>query len=193
MNRIKEIRKLKSVSVTTLAEKLQMSQSNLTKIENGKIELKPVVAQRIAEILGVGVTALYGEKGIIAEPNSTSCRMINPQAWNLPLYSSVTIAENMLPPCHKNIELYIQEDDTMSPMLPKGAVALIDTTAKEITLNGVYLIECRQQLMLRRIQKTAENTYICLTENKSYSSETLSGTDIMIRGKCVGSIITEIY
>ena len=193
MNKIKEIRKLKSVSVTTLAEKLQMSQSNLTKIENGKIELKPAIAQKIADILGVGVNALFEQNACIIGQNSISCRLINPETWNLPPYSSISIAEHMLPHNSKNIELYIQEDDTMMPLLPNGGLALINTEIVKFTKNGLYLLEYHHQLMLRRLQKKDEDKYICLTENKSYSSEILSKNEIEIKGECIGSIISQLY
>lgn len=193
MNKIKEIRRLRSVSVTTLAEKLQMSQSNLTKIENGKIELKPTIAQKIADILGVGVTALYEENTCILGQKTVSCQLINPKVWNLQAYSTVSIPENMLPPQNRDVQIYVQEDDTMQPLIPKLAIALINYHIKEFTQNGLYLLEQHHQLMLRRLQKTDEEKYLCLTENKSYAPKTLSKNEIEIVGECIGSIITRLY
>ena len=50
-NNIKQIRKSLGISVTELAQRLNMSQGNLTKIENGQVDLRLDTAQAIAEVL----------------------------------------------------------------------------------------------------------------------------------------------
>lgn len=193
MNRIKQIRKIKGINVTTLAEKLQMSQSNLTKIENGKIELKPIIAQKIADILGVGIAALYDNEMPLSDENTTSYPVINPEIWKLPPYSSAILSKNILQLQNQIVQFYILEDDSMSPLIPKSAIALINTAINKILHNGIYLLEYKNQMMLRRLQKIEDNTYICLTENKSYAPQELSQDDIFIKGECIGSIISQIY
>ena len=71
MNNIKNIRKSQNMSVTELAKALNMSQSNLTKIENNQLELKHDTAQKIADILNVSISALH------SSPNTAGAIIIN--------------------------------------------------------------------------------------------------------------------
>lgn len=84
LNNIKQIRKSLGITVAELAQKLNMSQGNLTKIENGQVDMKAETAAAIAAILQCPLDKL------IAEEKTTfrrcHCRLICPQTaaqWRL--------------------------------------------------------------------------------------------------------------
>lgn len=181
MNNIKAIRKEQGISVTELALKLNMSQSNLTKIENNQIELKTDMAVKIANILGVSVQAIENEPR--HHNGMVSIRLINPEILNLPPLSSVEIPAQMQN-IHKDAAiLYVMNDDTMSPKIPLNALVLINQNQKT-TGNGVYLVKINNNLYLRRLQNTfsTKETYL-LCDNPSYEPQQIDTSLVEIIGK----------
>lgn len=66
-DRIKKLRKLKGISQLRLAEKLNIDQSYLSKIENNKQDPSLSAAKKIADALEVEEYELFGEKVHIPE------------------------------------------------------------------------------------------------------------------------------
>ena len=62
LNNIKQIRKSLGITVAELAQKLNMSQGNLTKIENGQVDMKAETAAAIAAILQCPLDKLIAEE-----------------------------------------------------------------------------------------------------------------------------------
>ena len=177
MNNIKNIRKSQNMSVTELAKALNMSQSNLTKIENNQLELKHDTAQKIADILNVSISALH------SSPNTTGAIIINPEIFNLPPLSAI----NFLPPNIYNtstIKAYIAIDDTMSPTINKHSIVLIDSNKKELK-NGIFLIKTNNTLQINRIQTTLQASVLLHFDNKSYSSTQIDCDKFSIIGEIV--------
>lgn len=114
-NNIKQIRKSLGVSVTELAQRLNMSQGNLTKIENGQVDLRLDTAQAIAEVLQCPLERIMEQ-----EREESSPLVMN---LNLPQGSRTQKVVN----------------DNMSPTLKKGDIAVIvpQSSKKE---DGVYLL-----------------------------------------------------
>ena len=83
-----------------------------------------------------------------------------------------------------HLKAYILPDDTMSPLLPKNSIALLDMSNISLS-NGIYLIETNNTIQLRRLQTTSNNTLLILTENKSYHQYTAQIEDIKILAKAI--------
>ncbi len=178
MNNIKNIRKSQNMSVTELAKALNMSQSNLTKIENNQLELKHDTAQKIANILNVSISALHDT------PNTTGITIINPEAFNLPILSTI----NFIPQNIHNsstIKAYITTNDTMSPTINKHSIALIDNNKKELK-NGLFLIKINNTLQINRIQLIKNTSALLHFDNKLYSSIETEYDNFSIIGEVVG-------
>ena len=118
-NNIKQIRKSLGISVTELAQRLNMSQGNLTKIENGQVDLRLDTAQAIAEVLQCPLERIMEQ-----EREESSPLVMN---LNLPQGSRTQKVVN----------------DNMSPTLKKGDIAVIvpQSSKKE---DGVYLLNIRR-------------------------------------------------
>lgn len=185
MNNIKAIRKQRGLSVTELAQKLGMSQSNLTKIENNQLELKPSIAQKIAEILDVAPTSIneipQDSKGY------THIDIINPEEVGLPTLSTYPILVTKNTSMSTSLVVYIMPDDTMTPTILNHTAVIIDTNIKTFTKNGIYLIKNSGLTELRRIQQIDNTTVIIQTDNKAYTSKNDDKSNLNIIGKAIGT------
>ena len=177
MNNIKKIRKSQKISVTQLAQMLNMSQSNLTKIENNQLDLKRETAIKIAQILNVSLESIYNTS------NDEGINIINPETLNLPNLSTFNLIPETLKQ-NNNIYTYICQDDTMSPNINKNSIILIDTNKKNIE-NGVFLIKINNRTSLRRLQITNSGTINILTDNRFYPPIETQASEINIIGQAI--------
>ncbi len=60
MNRLKQLRKEKKISLRDLEERLHVSKSSLSRLENGEREAKESMIKDLAEFFGVSVEYLLG-------------------------------------------------------------------------------------------------------------------------------------
>lgn len=182
MNNIKRIRKEQGISVTELASKLDMSQSNLTKIENGQIELKTETAEKIAAALSVSPLALQ------ETPQSSNgvhtLEVLNPATLNLPPLARLPLPTHMVSDLSENAVLFAQADDTMSPNIPSGSLIIIDKSIKNAS-DGVYAVKIGQNIILRRLQHTFSATVNILCDNPLYPPQQIDIASINIIGKAV--------
>lgn len=185
MNNIKQLRKEQGISSTELAQKLNMSQGNLSKIENGLLELKDDMIQKIATILNVSPSAL--KKAPIAE-GTLWIKVINPEIISLPPMSSLPIPAHMLPQTTQNLALFVLPDDTMSPRFPTGSLMVIDKNEKNTNQNGIYLLQINQTTVLRRLQNTYSQQINLLCDNPCYPVQPIATSSINIIGKAISAI-----
>jgi transcriptional regulator with XRE-family HTH domain len=183
MNNIKQLRKQKGLSVTELANRLNMSQSNLTKIENNQLDLKPDVARRIAEILNISSTALLPESP--AENSvTTNLPLLNPETLSLPPLTKLPFFLNGVGNKAEITACCVAGDDAMSPTLKKGDFALL-TQSFETPQNGVYAIFHHGQHLIRRLQYLNENEVLFLSDNQFYQPVKVATTDFLLNGRVV--------
>ncbi len=163
MNQIKQIRKSLGLSVTELAARLNMSQGNLTKIENNQIDLKTETAQKIAAVLGCPLEKLLAE------------------APELP--SSLSLPFNLPPQSHT---LSVR-DDTMAPTLQPGdlAVYMPENAKRE---NGLYVLEQQGREVIRRLQGLTDGTIAVLCDNPAYQAEYAAPGTLTILGRMTHKI-----
>lgn len=163
MNNIKQIRKSMGISVTELAQKLHMSQGNLTKIENGQVDLRLDTARIIAEALECPLERIMGR-----EKEESSPLVVN---LNLPQGSQTMRITT----------------DIMSPTLQKGEIAVVlpQNTKND---DGVYLIEKEGREQVRRLQTLSSGKIALLSDNKAYETEYTDSKEIKIIGKVIQKI-----
>lgn len=141
MNNIKKIRKEQRISVTELAAKLSMSQSNLTKIENGQIELKTDLAAKIAQTLSVSVQALLKNETQPCVNEVIELPLLNPETINLPKHTRLPIPAVLINGNMKAHTLYITEDDAMMPPAPRGTLVIVEQGGEQKLTDGAYIIQ----------------------------------------------------
>ena len=180
MNNIKTIRKKQNITITELAQKIGMSQANLTKIENNQIELKIDLAKKLATFFNVPLETIIN----IPSQTGNKIELINPEALNLPQLSQI---EYPIPNLKSNIKGFVQKDDTMAPLIPKHSIVVVDTLKNEIE-NAIFLVSINNSKTLRRIQPLDEEQVLILTENKSYNHLCVKNKEIKILAKAIGDL-----
>lgn len=162
-NNIKQIRKSLGISVTELATRLKMSQGNLTKIENGQVDLKFETAQAIASALSCPIDRIFSE-----EKTEISPLILN---FNLPTES-------------QNLTI---RDDTMFPTLRKGDIAIISPLINKQD-DGLYVIIYQNKKRVRRLQTLGNGALALICDNRAYETEYVEKEEIEIIGKVTHKI-----
>ncbi|MCM1323859.1 MAG: LexA family transcriptional regulator [Acetobacter sp.] len=190
MNNIKKLRKEQGLSVTELAAKLNMSQSNLTKIENEQIDLKPDTAEKIASVLNVSPQALTTHKSSLT--GTTELELLNPAAINLPPLSRLAIPNCFINTPSDTTVLFITEDDAMEPLVKQGSIVLIDKSCQTLNTAGIYLININDKTLLRRLQYNFDDSITIISEHKVYPPQRVLPNTLKIIGKacCIYSVKT---
>lgn len=163
MNNIKQIRKSLGMNVTELAQRLGMSQGNLTKIENGQVDLKMETATAISKALRCPIEKLFCEN---EKPSSVE---------NIDLH---------LP---ANCRIFTVPDDCMSPLFKTGDIAVIRPASLK-NENGVYLLQKQERSCLRRLQTLSDGRIAVLCDNTGYQPEYAHEEEIHIQGFVVSKI-----
>lgn len=88
---------------------------------------------------------------------------------------------------------YILEDDSMEPLIQKGATLLVDSSRDRYSINGIYLIRISDSLVVRRLTELTDNEkqrYLFMSaSNSDYPTEKVALKDI--DKKIVGRVIEE--
>ncbi len=187
MNNIKRLRKEKGFSVTALADAVNISQSNLTKIENGQVELKPELVEKIAAVLQVSTTAVV-QKAPSAD-GVILLQVINPEIIGLPPLAHLPILEHLCPNLPQETALYVMEDDTMTPHITPNSLVVVDKNHRDFSQNGIYLLRINERLALRRLQRALNQKINLLSDNASYPPEQMDEADLNIIGKAFSVVL----
>lgn len=162
-NNIKQIRKSLGITVAELAQKLNMSQGNLTKIENGQVDMKAETAAAIAAILQCPLDKLITEEKDNASPLALPL--------NLPADSrTVTVRE-----------------DNMAPTLVSGDIAVVRLCQTKGT-DGIYLLHHQGRDILRRLQTLSDGRIAVLCDNRAYLPEYATAAELEISGRVISKI-----
>ena len=163
LNNIKQIRKSLGITVAELAQKLNMSQGNLTKIENGQVDMKAETAA-IAAILQCPLDKLIAEEKDNVSPLSLPL--------NLPA-DSCTMAVR---------------DNNMSPTLISGDIAVVRPCQTK-GADGIYLLQRQGREVLRRLQTLSDGRVAVLCDNQAYLPEyAVTAAELEISGHVVSKI-----
>lgn len=162
-NNIKQIRKSLGITVAELAQRLNMSQGNLTKIENGQVEMKAETAAAIAEILQCPLERLLVEEADRVSPLALPL--------NLPTDSRTLTVR----------------DDNMAPTLALGNIAVVRPCHAKGE-DGVYLLKCRGREVLRRLQTLSDGRIAVLCDNPACLPEYAAAAELEISGRVISKI-----
>ena len=87
----------------------------------------------------------------------------------------------------KNIEAINVTGESMEPTLNDGSIIFIDKTKQEPSKDGIYAINTPDGLLVKRIQRRADNFIDIISDNDVFQNQTISKNDLTIYGKVVGS------
>ncbi|WP_053067758.1 S24 family peptidase [Muribacter muris] len=78
--------------------------------------------------------------------------------------------------------------DTMTPTIPKGSIAIIDTKISSYIGDGIYVFLIGENIFIRRLQKLINGGYSVISDNKKYELETMSD-DTLRNAKFIGKFV----
>ncbi len=164
-NNLKQLRKARGFGVAELAQKLGMSQGNLTKIENGQVDMKAETAAALAGILQCPLEQLL-DSGEISQEASPLAAYFN------------------MPTDARTLAI---RDDTMAPTLAPGDIAIIRPAAF-CSGNGVYALQIGAKEVIRRLQALSDGKVALLCDNRFYQAEYAAPSELQFLGRVVGKI-----
>lgn len=77
----------------------------------------------------------------------------------------------------KNLVLISVKGDSMQPTLSDGDLILIDRSRGEIEDSGVYAIQLKEALMVKRVQRHLDGSLTVMSDNGKYAPEKLAAGD----------------
>lgn len=84
-----------------------------------------------------------------------------------------------------NTKIIRLNSDSMEPSFPTGCLIIYDSSVTEYAGEGLYVIKFDEQIMLRRIQRTSEDSYYLKSENPRYQDIRCAASEIEIYGRAI--------
>ncbi len=78
--------------------------------------------------------------------------------------------------------------DSMEPQIGNGDLLLVDTTDQTFRTFGVYVIELRDERLVKRVQPRFDGSLILISDNTRYQAETIPpeiATDVRVIGRVI--------
>ena len=87
-----------------------------------------------------------------------------------------------------NLKIVRINSDSMEPTIPTGSLIIFDSSVMEYAGDGIYLIVCDEQIMLKRMQKTSSDNYLLKSENPRYQDIRCATSEIEILGRAINCL-----
>ncbi|MBF0381446.1 MAG: LexA family transcriptional regulator [Magnetococcales bacterium] len=78
----------------------------------------------------------------------------------------------------KELALVIVEGDSMAPTLNAGDLLLLDRREKQVSSDGIYVIQQENNLIAKRLQKRLDGSVMVKNDNQAYDTQTLTPDQI---------------
>lgn len=85
----------------------------------------------------------------------------------------------------QSIKMLTVRGDLMSPTLQDGDFVLADTSQRTLTTDGLFWVNFRGNLCIRRLQQTAPNAVSIISDNTRYATVVAQKEEIQIAGKII--------
>lgn len=216
MNKIKELRKSKGITQKELAEALDMSQPNLSKIEADETPLTVEIAQKISLFLNIDVSDIISNSAGIQIPSFLRAKKRNDEFAEVEIISATASCGNgveclnsevigkhliskdcfrqMTQTEDKYIKILPISGDSMQPTINNNDYVMVDMSIKSPTGDGLYLLCIRNDLFVKRIRfDFIHNTATILSDNPLYPPlETNDPDGIKVLGKiiCINKMLS---
>lgn len=204
--RLVRIRKLLRLNQEQFAHKLGLSQSGLSQIENGSINLSLPNLLDICRAFQVNPEfILFGQEPIIADGN-----YIPPSDRGIPLIKADAHADypkNIKKPDFlreqqkyilpgyegENLRMFEVNGDSMEPTINDGDFVVVEPSDnKKIKVGGVYVLVTEKGVLLKRLYKIKENSLILHSDNPEYQTTEIQVDELLefwkVNGRLTGDV-----
>ncbi|WP_406625188.1 helix-turn-helix transcriptional regulator [Acidovorax sp. SDU_ACID1] len=89
--------------------------------------------------------------------------------------------------------------DEMAPYLLEGDLVFVDMSANRLAGNGVYALECRGKLIIRRVEQKLGDGFLLKCDNQVYSHQELKNhamarrLGVKVVGKVYGAVSARVF
>lgn len=194
--KLKAFRTSLGLNQTEFAQSLDISQAAIANMESGNRDVSKPVLIKIANVYGKDLLSSDTQKQSTSSGNIIPIPFYSAKASAgvgemLPDYSEKDVMyfdkrwlQNVLGVQPDSLSLITATGDSMFPLIHDGDLLMVDSSAKNIINNKIFVIEDEGNLRVKRLkQEWGGDTYI-ISENPKYSPEKVSH-NINIIGKVV--------
>lgn len=90
-----------------------------------------------------------------------------------------------------SLKLITGKGDSMSPTFEDGSALLVDQSAVEINVDGVYVIDRNGELFIKRMQRKPSGGFIMISDNPKFMPQVIEGNDLQFL-RVLGRVLFEI-
>lgn len=99
-----------------------------------------------------------------------------------------TIMKGIVPSLNNKIEAINVDGESMEPTLQDGSIVFIDREQTDINKDGIFIASTTAGLFIKRIRQRADGMVELISDNKAYSPEIITSSEIKIVGRVVGNV-----
>jgi phage repressor protein C with HTH and peptisase S24 domain len=99
-----------------------------------------------------------------------------------------TIMQSIVPSFNNTIEAINVDGESMEPTLQDGSIVFIDREQTNINKDGIFIASTTAGLFIKRIRQRADGMVELISDNKAYSPEIITSSEIEIVGRVVGNV-----
>jgi phage repressor protein C with HTH and peptisase S24 domain len=86
------------------------------------------------------------------------------------------------------LTLEIAVGESMLPTIREGDLLLVDTGDDECSEYGIYVLEVRGQLLVKRVQRKLDGTLVLISDNEAYQPDTVP-PELLPQVKVIGRVV----
>jgi hypothetical protein len=99
-----------------------------------------------------------------------------------------TIMSSIVPSTNSTLEAINVDGESMEPTLQDGSIVFIDREQTNINKDGIFIAATTAGLFIKRIRQRADGMIELISDNKTYSPEIITPSEVEIVGRVVGNI-----
>ncbi len=99
-----------------------------------------------------------------------------------------TLMSSIAPSANMVLDAINVDGESMEPTLQDGSVVFIDREQTNINKDGIFVASTTAGLFIKRIRQRADGMIELISDNKAYSPEIITPSEVEIVGRVVGNI-----
>jgi SOS-response transcriptional repressor LexA len=98
------------------------------------------------------------------------------------------IMESMVGRGNTNLEAIHVSGESMEPTLHDNSIVFIDREQRDINQDGIFIVSTTSGLFIKRVRQRADGMVELISDNRLYSPELITPSEVTVVGKVVGNI-----
>lgn len=182
-NKLQQIREKNKMTRKELAEKLNMSEPNLFKIENNTRELNKKYFDKITQLFSCSISQLFGEEIVVSQ--ETVLIKIKYYNGSLKMFADLSNENNykyeFIPErlCkilkisnYSDLIILNAWEKNMEPLISLDDFIIVDLTKKKPENNGIYLMREEEKLKIKKIlRKSPKDLNVSILSETQFNDD----------------------